>query len=314
MFFHSLYDLERIAVIGVLAYITLIVMLRFTGKRTLSKMNAFDLIVTVALGSTLSAAILNNQVSLVECALALALLCALQYVVTFTSVRSQMFAKLVKSEPALLYFEGSFLPEALRRERVTEKEALAAMRSQGVADLGRVKAVVLETDGSLSVVQDKGGALDTLRDVSGLAETRTGGLAADARRSQGSLSPSRRPAHRRGRRRHPVGRCVCARRAVSGDRPVRRLSRECTPPARLPAAMRSAPPSSPRGYVQVVVERRGMGRSGGTQNVFLSPEDDDHERRSPGPPPSPGATAVWRCSARLYGMTQPLSPCAARRR
>ena len=93
MFFHSLYDLERIAVIGVLAYVTLIVMLRFTGKRTLSKMNAFDLIVTVALGSTLSAAILNNQVSLVECALALALLCALQYVVTFTSVRSQMFAK-----------------------------------------------------------------------------------------------------------------------------------------------------------------------------------------------------------------------------
>ncbi len=168
MFFHSLYDLERIAVIGVLAYITLIVMLRFTGKRTLSKMNAFDLIVTVALGSTLSAAILNNQVSLVECALALALLCALQYVVTFTSVRSQTFANLVKSEPALLYFEGSFLPEALRRERVTEKEALAAMRSQGVADLDRVKAVVLETDGSLSVVQDKGGGLDTLRDVSGL--------------------------------------------------------------------------------------------------------------------------------------------------
>jgi uncharacterized membrane protein YcaP (DUF421 family) len=168
MFFHSLYDLLRIAVVGVLAYIALIVMLRFTGKRTLSKMNAFDLIVTVALGSTLSAAILNNQVSLVECALALALLCVLQYVVTFTSVRSRLFANLVKSEPALLYFEGRFLPEALRRERVTEDEVLAAMRSQGVSDLDRVKAVVLETDGSLSVVQDKGEGLDTLRNVRGL--------------------------------------------------------------------------------------------------------------------------------------------------
>lgn len=169
MFFHSFYDLARIAIVGVLAYITLIVMLRFTGKRTLSKMNAFDLIVTVALGSTLSAAILNNQVSLVECVLALALLCAVQYVVTFTSVRSQTFATLVKSEPALLFFEGRFLTDALRRERVTETETLAAMRSQGVADLDRVKAIVLEADGSLSVVQDKGGGLDTLRNVRGFS-------------------------------------------------------------------------------------------------------------------------------------------------
>jgi len=168
MFFHSLYDLERIAVIGVLAYVALIVMLRFTGKRTLSKMNAFDLIVTVALGSTLSAAILNNQVSLVECALAFALLCALQYFVTFTSVRSETFADMVKSEPALLFFEGRFLPDALRRERVTEKEALAAMRNQGIADLGRVRAVVLETDGSLSIVRDQEGGLEALRDVRGL--------------------------------------------------------------------------------------------------------------------------------------------------
>jgi uncharacterized membrane protein YcaP (DUF421 family) len=119
-----------------------------------------------------SAAILNNQVSLVECALALALLRALQYVVTFTSVRWRLFAKLVKSEPTLLFFEGCFLAQALRRERITEDETLAAMRSQGVADLNRVKAVVLETDGSLSVVQDSGGGLDTLENVRGLSESK----------------------------------------------------------------------------------------------------------------------------------------------
>jgi uncharacterized membrane protein YcaP (DUF421 family) len=150
MFFDSLYDLQRIAVVGLLAYVALVAMLRFMGKRALSKMNAFDLIVTVALGSTLSAAILDNQVSLVEYALALALLCGLQYVVTFTAVRSRRFANLVTSEPSLLFFEGRFLAEALRRERVTEDETLAAMRSQGVCDLDSVKAVVLETPTAVS--------------------------------------------------------------------------------------------------------------------------------------------------------------------
>ncbi len=86
---------------------------------------------------------------------------------TFTSVRLQVFATLVKSEPTLLFFTGRFLTDALRRERVTEIETLAATRSQGVDDLDRVKAVVLEADGSLSVIQDKGGGLDTLRNVRG---------------------------------------------------------------------------------------------------------------------------------------------------
>ena len=102
MFFDGWFDLLRILVVGVLAYAGLILILRVTGKRTLAKMNAFDFVVTVALGSTLASAVLSSDVSLSEALLAFATLCGLQFVIAFTSVRSSRVRSLVKSEPALL--------------------------------------------------------------------------------------------------------------------------------------------------------------------------------------------------------------------
>lgn len=155
MFFDSYHDLIRVAVVGPSAYLALVVLLRATGKRTLSKMNAFDLVVTVALGSMLGATILDDSVSLSEGLLALVLLCVLQLAVTYVSVRWKAFATLVKSEPTLLFFEDRWLAVAMKRERVTREEALAAVRAQGLPDLSEVRAIVLESDGSISVIHGK---------------------------------------------------------------------------------------------------------------------------------------------------------------
>jgi uncharacterized membrane protein YcaP (DUF421 family) len=152
MFFNNWSDLLRIALIGTLAYLSLVFLLRISGKRTLSKMNAFDLVVTVAIGSTLATVLLSKDVALAEGVVVFVLLIGLQYVMTWLSVRSRRMEHLIKAEPSLLYFEGRFLQQALRRERVTEAEVHAAVRSQGVADRESVAAVVLETDGSLTVL------------------------------------------------------------------------------------------------------------------------------------------------------------------
>lgn len=158
MFFDGWGELGRVIVVGTLAYVGLVALLRFTGKRTLSKMNAFDLVVTVALGSTLATILLSKDVALAEGLLAFALLCGLQYAVAWASVRSPRFQSFVKSEPRLLYGGGGFLPVALRAERVTEEEVLAAVRSQGHPSLDGIRFVVLETDGSFSVVPDGRGS------------------------------------------------------------------------------------------------------------------------------------------------------------
>jgi uncharacterized membrane protein YcaP (DUF421 family) len=144
--------LIRVVVVAVLAYGALVVLLRASGKRTLSKMNAFDLVVTVALGSTLATVILSKDVALAEGVAAFAVLIGLQFVITWLSVRSAAVRRLVKAEPTLLFYRGQFLPDQMRRSRVLEDEVRAAVREQGVAALSEVEAVVLETDGSFAVV------------------------------------------------------------------------------------------------------------------------------------------------------------------
>lgn len=157
-FFNGWSSLLRTLVVGVLAYASVIVFLRVSGLRTLSKMNAFDLVVTVALGSTLATILLSRDVPLAQGALAVALLVSLQFVITWLSVRLPWVRRLVTGEPLLLLYRGECLPAALRRSRVAEEEVRAAVRSSGLAALEEAEAVVLETDGSFSVVQRAGEA------------------------------------------------------------------------------------------------------------------------------------------------------------
>ncbi|MEN6584201.1 MAG: YetF domain-containing protein [Armatimonadota bacterium] len=152
MFFSSWTTLIKIAVVGVLAYAGLVILQRITGKRTLSKMNAFDLVVTVALGSALATTILSKTTALTDGLLIFALLMLLQYVVTWLSVRSKTLSKLVKSTPKMLFYQGEFLHDAMLKERVVEAEILQAIRNHGIANVRDVEAVVLETDGTFSVI------------------------------------------------------------------------------------------------------------------------------------------------------------------
>lgn len=169
MIFDSWSSLLRVLVVGTLAYVALVSLLRISGKRTLAKLNAFDLVVTVALGSTLATVLLNRSVALAEGVAAFALLIGLQWLVATLSVRSARFGALVKSEPTLLLHRGRFLDGAMRDQRVTREEVVSALRASGLAGPEAAAAVVLETDGSLSVVREPdrgaGQELPVLRDL-----------------------------------------------------------------------------------------------------------------------------------------------------
>jgi uncharacterized membrane protein YcaP (DUF421 family) len=168
MFFDDWFSMFRILTIGVGAYFALIVVLRVSGKRTLAKWNAFDFVVTIALGSILATVVISKDVSLAEGVAALLLLIGLQFIITWLSVRCNLIKDLVKSEPTLLLSKGKFIPDSLKSQRVSEAEVRAAIRSAGVAAIEDVEAVVLETDGSLSVVKASAGRPGTaLEDVKG---------------------------------------------------------------------------------------------------------------------------------------------------
>lgn len=160
MLFQDWQGLVRTLVVGVLAYATLVLFLRISGKRTLAKLNAFDLVVTVALGSTLSAILLQESIALAEGALALALLIFMQFVVTYASVRSRRFAQVIRAEPTLLARDGEYCQAAMRRERITKEEALSAVRSAGGNDIASIAYLVLESDGTISAALRTQGGKD----------------------------------------------------------------------------------------------------------------------------------------------------------
>lgn len=151
-YFDSWSGLVRVLVTGTAAYAFLVLALRSSGKRTLTKLNAFDLIVTVALGSTLASIITSKSLALAEGLLALALLVALQFVVTFLAVRWPAFDSVIKSEPSVLLRDGRPLEDAMKRERITEDELKSAIRQKGGRELSEAEVVLLETDGSLTAI------------------------------------------------------------------------------------------------------------------------------------------------------------------
>lgn len=154
MFFDSWSRIGTLVMATIAAYLVLIVVLRTSGKRTLSKLNAFDFVITIALGSVLATVVLSRSVPLAEGLLAFVLLAGLQFVVAFLSLRSGMFRRLVKSSPQAVLVDGHPRPEVLRKERVTLAELAQAVRKHGAGSFGDVDLVVLETDGTFSVIDD----------------------------------------------------------------------------------------------------------------------------------------------------------------
>jgi uncharacterized membrane protein YcaP (DUF421 family) len=173
MWFDSWSDILRILAVGTAAYLALVVLLRVSGKRTLAKLNAFDWVVSVAFGSTLATILLNTDISWSEGAVALVLLAALQFVVARTTTWLPGGRSLVTSRPTLLLNDGRPIPEALDRQRITMSELRQAVRATGFGDMSSVAAVVLETDGSMSVIStQQSGNRSALEGVSGVTENR----------------------------------------------------------------------------------------------------------------------------------------------
>lgn len=152
IFFDSWESILRTLIIGVFAYAGLVLLLRVSGTRTLSQLNAFDFIVTVALGSTLATVILNKDVALFDGLLAFGILILLQWAISALSVRFKNIRTIIKSEPFLLLYKGKLLRKALKDHQITEDEVLQIVRAKGMDDINSVDAIVLETNGQFSVI------------------------------------------------------------------------------------------------------------------------------------------------------------------
>lgn len=152
MWFDTWNDVLRIVLVGASAYALLVLLLRLSGKRTLAKLNAFDFVITIALGSVLATIVLDSRTSLVDGLVGLSLLVGLQLVVAAVTARFPRARAVVTARPTVLLRDGQPDVAAMRARRVGLDELRQAVRSAGTGDLAAVAAVVLETDGTMSVI------------------------------------------------------------------------------------------------------------------------------------------------------------------
>lgn len=167
IFFDSWESIIRTFAVTIMGYVAMIVLLRASGKRTLSKMNAFDFVVTVALGSVLASLSLNKNVALADGITSFFVLIFLQYTITWLSVRIKQVKKVITSQPTLLLYKGELLQDALKRERITIEEINSAARNGGQEDLSVIDAMILESTGEITVIPTlkSNNRLSTLKDA-----------------------------------------------------------------------------------------------------------------------------------------------------
>lgn len=163
-----------VVILASVTYAALILSLRRSGKRTLGQLNAFDFIVTVALGSTLATILLSSDVAYLEGLSALGLLVGLQFAVAWVSAHVPGARSALTARPVALLVSGELQYAEMRKNRLNESEVLQAIRGAGTGDLSDVAAAVLETNGTISVIpQSKlgnGSALKGVQNKSGLKQ------------------------------------------------------------------------------------------------------------------------------------------------
>ena len=156
-FFESWYNVVRTVTLSIIGFAALMILLRGSGKRTLSKLNAFDFVFVVAVGSVFASTIISKDITLIEGVASMATLIVIQVTLAELAMRFPAVERIINGKPTLLLSHGKFIPRALKKERVTEEEVRGAIRAKGVNRVEDVDAVILENDGSLSVAWEAKG-------------------------------------------------------------------------------------------------------------------------------------------------------------
>jgi uncharacterized membrane protein YcaP (DUF421 family) len=134
-------------------YLVLLVLFRAAGRRTLSEMTAFDLVLLLVIGEATQQALLGEDFSLINAALVIATLILLDVLLSWGVQRSRTLSRLVQGVPMVVVADGRPLRDRMRRARVEETDVMAAARqSQGLERMEQIKYAIVETSGAISVI------------------------------------------------------------------------------------------------------------------------------------------------------------------
>jgi uncharacterized membrane protein YcaP (DUF421 family) len=144
-----------IAVRAAFAFAFIYLVTRVVGRRELSSLEPFDLVLLVVVGDLAQQGITQSDYSLVGLVIAITTMAVLTVLVSWTSYRFPRLRPLLDGEPIVIVRDGQAIERNLRRERLTIGEVEAAARQQQIASLRDVKWAVLETGGQISFLTER---------------------------------------------------------------------------------------------------------------------------------------------------------------
>jgi uncharacterized membrane protein YcaP (DUF421 family) len=145
-----------IALRATVLYFFIVLVTRVVGRRELSSLSPFDLILLIILGDAVQQGLTQDDYSVTGAMIAVGTIASLQVASSYLTFRSKGAAKVLEGLPLVLVDRGEIVEENLRRERMSEDELAGEMRMQQIATFDEVEWAILEVNGSISFVKKSG--------------------------------------------------------------------------------------------------------------------------------------------------------------
>lgn len=134
-------------------YAFVILLMRVMGRRELSSLTPFDLILLIVLGDSIQQGLTQDDYSVTGAVLAISTIATLQVFTSYLSFRSRKARKLFEGDPIVLVERGEIVQKNMRRERMTEEDVAEEARQQDVSSLDQIEWAILEANGSISFIK-----------------------------------------------------------------------------------------------------------------------------------------------------------------
>ena len=134
-------------------YVFVVFVMRVIGRRELSSMTPFDLILLIVLGDAIQQGLTQDDYSVTGAVLVVATIATLQVFTSYLSFRSKRAPKLFEGEPIVVVDHGELVESNVQRERMTQDEVAEEARQQQIASLDEVEWAILEANGSISFIK-----------------------------------------------------------------------------------------------------------------------------------------------------------------
>jgi uncharacterized membrane protein YcaP (DUF421 family) len=138
---------------GVFVFVFLYVLMRMIGRRELSSLEPFDLILLIVLGDAVQQGLTQDDYSLTGAFLAIGTIAIMQVTVSYANFRFPKLRPVLDGEPIVVVQDGKPIEKNLKRERVTIEDLAAAARQQNIAKIEDVQWAVMETSGAISFIK-----------------------------------------------------------------------------------------------------------------------------------------------------------------